>query len=197
MPTHLHTHYCVAHRLFLCALLTLATACVPILPHDEYVPEMTHGKIFVEGCWGQKRVEYQVDGIAMTARIIKWPPGLLKLEFMFDVPEGNTLELLSQDVRITSRTANTTNTTRIPGISLTENPSLPLEPMGAMVGRDIVIYGKRLPRHFWLFAPVEDIVSDEMRITLPTVKINGRAVTIPDIQFTRRVRIQLMAPVQC
>ena len=181
---------------FFCALAAL-TACVPILPHIDYVPEMAGGKLLKGPCWQKPSMAYQTDGITLTSRIMTWPDDVLRVELLFDIPEGITVELLAPDVSVVAPSGVSAVRVRIPGISLTENPSLPLQAMGPMVGHDVFSYQRKYPRHFWLFASLRGIDAGDMRITLPTLKVNDRIVTIPEIHFTRHMRVQLVAPVQC
>jgi len=180
-------------------MLPLACACVPILPHDEFVPDMPGSRVVTERCWGGKSVEYAMPGATLTSHIIKWPEGKLKLQLQLDVADGTTVEWLSPDITVTSGAGSrrVSRVTHLPGISLTGNPSLPLEPLGPMVAKDIVLLGFRSRQHFWLFAPMEDMVADEFQIRLPNLRIADRVVTFPEINFHRQVRLQFVAPVQC
>ena len=189
-------HMQIIKACFFCALAVLS-ACVPLLPHIDYVPEMTGGKLLKGVCWQKPSIEYKTDGITLTSRIMTWPDDVLRVEMLIDIPEGITVELLAPDVFIASPPGAAAVPVRIPGISLTENPSLPLQAMGPLVGHDVFIYTKKRPRHFWLFAPLRGIDARDMRVTLPRLKINDRIVTIPDIHFTRQMRVQLVAPLQC
>lgn len=185
-------------------LLLTAGACVPILPHDEYVPEMAGSKTVVERCWGARSVVYSMQGMTLEARIIKWPHGKLKLQMMLNTDDGTTLEWLAPDVSVANGTV--THAVRIPGISLTGNPDLKIEPLGPMTGKDALIYGQKHKRNFWIFVPMDEVIADEMRVTLPQMHIHEmhdgdskveRVVTLPDITFRRQVRVQVAAPVQC
>ena len=181
---------------FFCSLAALS-ACVPILPHIDYVPEMAGGKLLKGSCWQKPSMQYQTDGISLTSRIMTWSDDVLRVELLFDIPEDITVELLAPDIFVVSPSEASAVRVRIPGISLNDNPSLPLQAMGQMVGHDVFIQQRKHPRHFWLFVPLRGIDAGDMRVTLPTLKVNDRIVTIPEIHFTRHMRVQLVAPVQC
>lgn len=181
---------------FFCVLAALS-ACMPILPHVDYVPEMAGGKLLKGSCWQKPSMQYETDGISLTSRIMTWSDDVLRVELLFDIPEGITVELLAPDIFVVSPSGASAVRVRIPGISLNDNPSLPLQAMGQMVGHDVFIYQKKRPRHFWLFVPLRGIDAADMRVTLPTLKVNDRMVTVPEIHFTRHMRVQLVAPVQC
>ncbi|MEO8104546.1 MAG: hypothetical protein ABI790_18680 [Betaproteobacteria bacterium] len=182
--------------LLYCLIATMA-ACVPILPHVDYMPEMAGGKILIDRCWGAPSVEYRTGNITLTSWIASWPDNKLKLHMQLDVVEGNTVELLSPEVAVSSPLTAGATIVRIPGISLNGNPVLPMEPIGPMVGRDLVAYGFRSVRHFWLFVPLDAIGPTDMRIVLPMLNVNDRIVTLPAITFSRQLRVQLIAPLQC
>ena len=181
---------------FFCVLAALS-ACMPILPHVDYVPEMAGGKLLKGSCWQKPSMQYETDGISLTSRIMTWSDDVLRVELLFDIPEGITVELLAPDIFVVSPSSASAVRVRIPGISLNDNPSLPLQAMSQMVGHDVFIQQRKHPRHFWLFVPLRGIDAGDMRVTLPTLKVNDRIVTIPEIHFTRHMRVQLVAPVQC
>ena len=184
-------------RVLLCGLLSSTSACVPILTHIDYVAEMRGGTLVKSTCWDKPSIEYRTHGITLTSRIMTWPDGVLRVEVVVDIPEGITAALLTTELSISTQPNVGTVRVPIPGISLNDNPSLPIQPIGPMVGHNVKAGTKTNPRHFWLFVPLHGIDTRDMRVTLPPMKINDRVVSIPEIHFARQVRVQLAAPLQC
>jgi hypothetical protein len=184
-------------RVLLCSLLATTSACVPILTHIDYVPEMPGGTLVKSTCWDKPSIDYRTHGITLTSRIMSWPDDVLRFAVVIDIPEGITAELLTAELSIATQPNASTVRVPIPGISLNDNTSLPIYPIGPMVGHDVKAGTKTFPRHFWLFVPLHGIDTRDMRVRLPAIKINDRVVSIPEIHFARQVRVQLAAPLQC
>lgn len=179
------------------ASLALVSACVPILPHIDFVPAMDGGIIVKDHCWGIPSVEYKIDGIRLAGRIITWPDNRLRVEMRIAVPEGRVVTLQSPALTVASPPGAEAKLLTIAGISPTGNPSLPLDPLGPLLGRDVHVYDKRFARNFWLFIPLDGIDTNDFLVSLPPLAIDRQIVNIPPIRFTRETRIQLIAPVQC
>lgn len=185
-----------AIRILVCVLPLTLAACVPLLTHSGYLPEMQGGKLVRERCWGSPAIEYQGHGVVLTSRIGTWQSNHLKLEVQFDIPPGLTVTPL-EPVVVVSRAGAAGRPVAIDGISRNGNPSLPLLPAGPMTGYALEIGRARPPGHFWLYVSLDAINSPNFSVTLPPLDINGAAVTIPAIHFSTEERLQLAAPLQC
>jgi len=181
----------------LASVLALALAgCVPLLPHTDWVPEMQGGKLVRERCWGSPAIEYQVHGTVMTSRLGRWHDNRLQMEVRFTIPPGLTVTPLEPVVVVTAAGA-VGRPVAIDGINRHGNPALPLALPGQMNGYALEIGRAWPPGHYWLFVSLDARDGPNFSVTLPSLNINGTVVVVPPIHFSREMRLQLVAPLQC
>ncbi len=171
-------------------------ACVPLLPHTDYMPQMAGGTVLKDRCWGFPSVEYIGRDITLTSRVIRWPSDQLRLEVMFDIPEGFTVTPRSELVSVAAGERGRRDIA-IEGISRNGNPALPMAPAGNMVGYNLNIGGVRSPGHFWLYVPLKGVDTGDFTVALPPLEVNGSVAVIPPMHFSKALRLQVAAPLQC
>lgn len=185
----------------LCGLLPLVVAgCIPFIPLVDYTPEMAGGKVYTGHCLGARRVEYSAEGISLTISVLMWPHAREKdpsLHVRIAVPGGFTVELLSTDILATSPRVAAGKPIRIPGISTSINQQHLAELLLPMEGGEERIGKATTPRSFWINVPLAEMPVGDLHIELPELKINGRAVKIPAIDFRRTPRVEFMAALNC
>jgi len=52
-------------------------------------------------------------------------------------------------------------------------------------------------RNYWLFAPLNKPLGDHFRLALPPFLMDGKPMTLPDVDFSKETRVQFIAPIQC
>jgi len=181
----------------LASVFALALAgCVPLLPHTDWVPQMQGGKLVRELCWGSPAIEYQAHGVVLISRIGRWPDNRLRMEVRFTIPPGLTVTPLEPVVVVTAA-GEVGRQVAIDGINRHGNPALPLTPPGQMKGYVLEIGRARPPGHYWLFVSLNARDSQNFSVTLSSLNINNTVVAIPPMHFSREMRLQLAAPLQC
>ena len=174
----------------------LVAGCVPLLPHTDYVPQMAGGTLLKDRCWGHPSVEYIGRDITLTSRVIGGPSDPLRLEVMFDIPSGFTVTPRAGVVSVASGDHNHRDVP-IEGISRNGNPALPMAKAGTMVGYNLNIGGVRSPGHFWLYVPLKGVDTGDFTVALPPLEVNGSVAVIPPMHFSKALRLQVAAPLQC
>ena len=135
-------------------------------------------------------------GVVLISRIGRWPDNRLRMEVRFTIPPGLTVTPLEPVVVVTAA-GEVGRQVAIDGINRHGNPALPLTPPGQMKGYVLEIGRARPPGHYWLFVLLNARDSQNFSVTLSSLNINNTVVAIPPMHFSREMRLQLAAPLQC
>ena len=208
-------------RLFICLNLSLLTGCVPFVTFVDYRPQMQGGVIIADNCLGYERAVYQLDGVTITSSINQHQlqrkqnssyPFSLSYNARLNIHTDAHARFLSSDVVIEKLPAGAGISTRASpnaiqtaqtGVIATFDaaafgaPRGSLDSLATMVGQTSERNGVKFARGFSISVVMDASPEHDYRVTLPAMNINGNAVTIPPILFSRANRTKLIAPLNC
>ncbi len=181
-------------------LLPLVSGCLPFYTLTDYTPEMAGGTLKVGHCLGTRKMQYAVDGVTLRSGLLVYPHArkdMPQLELAFDIPAGRTVELVSPAILLVYAPGTAATRVNIAGFSSGEVPAQHLDALAPMTGSDRRAGERWLPREFWtgIRLPAEPV--GDVRAELPDIRVNGRLVRIPPIDFRRTPRVELMVPLNC
>jgi hypothetical protein len=179
------------------------SGCAP-MPLDLYVPEADGGRVVYSVCSFNKHVPEGVAYSIQEAQVIVKLRSIEKrlyVEAQFTVPSGNVLRLQSERVQYSWKGSQTPAVTLFPKVSRVDNPivnmnsdiaanrKLMMAVLEPMVGETFEAGsgGRPVHRNFWTAAYLDGPASEEVRVTLPPLELNGVSVRIPEIRFRRTV----------
>jgi len=178
----------------------VSAGCVA-LPTDVYVPDAVAGVLIYESCSLTPElpagVKLQYSGLHAIVSIARSQDVNL-VRVQFDVPDGSTLVLLEDFIKITENAEKRTRLATIPDINPAAPARYPETPaiQKLVLQVDSPLRGGRLhagtlsfDRHYWIAAPVERDLGSEASLSLPEFSFNGTPARFPDIRFTRRLAI--------
>ena len=193
------------------AAVVSVVGCVP-LPMTAYEPEAGSGAIVYSTCSLNRHVSTgvrgDIAGIASEVSVKRFE-GRWYVEWRLDVPEGATLVLADDRVRLRYRGRDAEEVARFPRVSLVDFPIVNATREGVpdlvarrqditapMVGGKIAIGAASSPRHFWLATYIEPADAAEIEVTLPSFTVNGTAAAPPPLRFRRGVSV-IVATFNC
>ncbi len=128
--------------------------------------------------------------------IVAQQGGLLRVQF--DLPEGTTAVLRDDTIRIDTRDGTPPRLARIPHV----NPVAPARSPETPVIQKLVLpveapmLGGRLRmgtassnRHYWIAAPLGELPSGDVWVTLPELSVDGTPTRFEPIHFARQFAI--------
>ena len=176
------------------------TSCVPFLTFIDFKPEMAGSRIETSNCLGHQRVDYEVEGIRLSSSMVMWSPTGDKSPFLnvhVSIPAGNSVELLSRDISVTSLPSTDVKRVSIPGFRIAKTPEQAQKRLPATDRGEVDFRNLTATNSFMIDVQLREMPAGDFRIELPDMKINGRVVKIPPIDFKRFQRVEIMAPLNC
>jgi len=197
---------------FAATLLTgiVCTACAPI-PAPLYVADAGPGRIVYSTCAINKNVP---DGIEIELQGLRAQVMLVQahsrgyVEVRLDVPQGMTVQLDDDLVKVDLRDGRPPLEARYPNISLVDTPNVNsfsgspalarymLPARTPLIGGRMVIGNQAWDKHYWMAGRVDTDGAREVSITLPEMTINGTPARFPELRFHRELFV-ILAPFNC
>jgi hypothetical protein len=158
-----------------------AAASTPVYERCSLTPDLPAG------------VRLERAGVQAVVSIVREQGGLVRVQF--DVPEGTIVALRENTFRIEARDGTPP---RLAFISHVNPVSPARSPETAVIQKlviapDAPLQGGRLnlgrassDRHYWIAAPLGELPSGDLWVTLPEIAINGAPTRFEAIHFERR-----------
>ena len=197
-------------RLALLVALAAASAggCIPI-PVALYEPAPGQGTIVTATCSLNRHVPTGLRNVIAcigSEVSVKSLDGRWYVEWRLDVPEGTTVMLADDRVRVRYRSPDREAIARFPRVSLVDSP-IAESSGGTAPGRAAyqqpltapLVGGHSTPtgaRHFWLATFIEARDAREIELSLPDFTVNGVAVEPPVTRFRRGTTV-IVATFNC
>ena len=186
-----------------CAALVascVAPGCV-VLPVHVYVADETSGTPVYESCSLTPElpagVKLERAGVVAIVSIAH-QQGVNVVRVQFDLPEGSTVVLGEQTIKVDPRDGSAPREAPIPHINPAAPARFPETPViqKLVLPADAPLRGARLhagtiafDKHYWIAAPVDGDLASEIWVSLPEVVVNGTPARFPEIHFARRLAI--------
>lgn len=186
-----------------CAALVASCAaagCV-VLPVQVYIADETSGTPVYESCslTPELPAGVKVERAGLVAIVsIAHQQGVDVVRVQFDIPEGSTVVLREQVIKVDARDGSAPREAPIPHINPAAPARFPETPAieKLVLPADAPLRGAHLragtltfDKHYWVAAPVDGGLAPEIWVSLPEIAVNGTPVRFPDVHFARRLAI--------
>lgn len=183
-------------------LATLSGAGCVAFPTQVHVPDASAGQPVYERCSLTPDLPFGVRLAALHLQAVvsveKQQGGLVRVQF--DIPDGTTVGLRENTIRIDARDGTAPRRVPIAGINPVAPARYPETPIiqKLVLPIDTPMRGGRLQmddrssdRHYWIAAPLGEALEGDVWITLPELSIDGTKTRFAEIHFVRRLAIGL------
>ena len=177
-----------------CIFLSLC-GCIPVLPHEYYLPAAAGGVVMVNHCW-RTRESIQVSQPGVLAEVqVMMRERQRFLEIRWELQPGETLELTQSTARF--YVDDPEQSLQIAMQQSLYGAASDLQPVRPMVGSYLSPPVETSLRSFWTYVALPASLPDSFRVLIATYSIDGRTGSLPELRFTKESSVQFLAPIQC
>ena len=182
--------------------LLAAAACAGCvaLPVSVYVAEPGEGRPVYEACTLVPELPIGVavhqSRLQAIVSVVPLQGGLVRVQF--DVPEGTTVVLRENAIRVDAKDGTPARFATIANVNPAAPARSPETPamQKLVLPVDAPLRGGRVrlgaassDKHYWVAAPVGGAIPGDVWITLPLLDIDGAPTRFDEIHFVRRIAV--------
>jgi hypothetical protein len=178
---------------------------MPFVSSEYYRPGSSEGRAIKATCppdpsfWVIDR-----EDVVVGTRVRSWDSNIIKIDMTFEIPQGNSVRLLSQTLTVTTSGGGTLQGELSGSVKASHRRIRKIEPGEILQGGSRSLFGAGYSPYFrifnslyWYSASLDVNQPDQLTIRFPSFLVNGVEQSLPVINFTPNTDFRLLESLNC